>query len=253
MEKSGSQCDNSSSLPAYSEMGADTASPRASRFAFWRIPCTAVLITALLVAGAITIAAVVHQGSAQCQEPAKSGRLNGARDQVLDHDAVRHLELRGGNGESASETVTYNSVLNTVLINAPGNFSDGSPATIAIDFDRNVVFMNIHDQNTCVAFALEDKLAQMAENFTRNKEHNQVIDLVSDKMETENYRVSGTIPEGYVQAANGPIIRGMCSGRTSQWLEVETDGAMPGRQRRDRTYVCVKVLGIKYCYWRWYG
>ncbi|XP_071476335.1 uncharacterized protein [Diadema antillarum] len=248
MEKSESQCDNnSSSLPPYAEMGADTAPPKASRFTSWRIPCTAVLITVLLVAGAITITAMAHKGSPQCPQSANSSRPN----QVLDHDSTGHVELRGENGESASETVTYNSALNTVLINAPGNFSGSSPATIAIDFDRNVVFMNIHDQNTCVGFALEDKLAQKAKNFTRNKEHNQVIDLVSDKMETENYRDVGIIPAGYVQAANGPIIRGMCSGRMSQWLEVGTDGEMSqGRKRRFCFRICANVFGARVCYWR---
>ncbi|XP_071482123.1 uncharacterized protein [Diadema antillarum] len=232
MEKSGSQYDSSSALPAYAKMGADTVPPRGSRFALWRIPCTAVLITALLVAGAITITAMAHKGSAHCQQPTNNSRPAGARDQVLDHDSTGHVELRGRNGESASETMTYNSALNTILINAPGNFSGSSPATIAIDFDRNVVFINIHDQNSCAGFALEDKLAQTAKNFTRNKEHNQVNDLVSNKMETENYRVAGIIPAGYVQAANGPIIRGMCSGRNSQWLELETDGETSGRQKR---------------------
>ncbi|XP_072174887.1 uncharacterized protein [Diadema setosum] len=248
MEKSESQCDNnSSSLPPYAEMGADTAPPKASRFASWRIPCTAVLITALLVAGAITITAMAHKGSPHCPQPTNSSRPN----QVLDHDSTGHVELRGENGESASETVTYNSALNTVLINAPGNFSGSSPATIAIDFDRNVVFMNIHDQNTCVGFVLEDKLAQRAKNFTRSKEHNQVIDLVSSKMETENYRVAGIIPADYVQAANGPIIRGMCSGRMSQWLQMGTDGeGSEGRQRRFCFYVCANVFGARLCYWR---
>ncbi|XP_072174714.1 uncharacterized protein [Diadema setosum] len=248
MEKSGSQCDIPSALPPYAKMGADTAPPRGSRFASWRTPCTAVLITALLVAGAITITAMTHKGSAHCQQPASNSRPAGARDQVLDHDATGHVELRGRNGESASETMTYNSALNTILINAPGNFSGSSPATIAIDFDRNVVFMNIHDQNSCVGFALEDKLAQMAKNFTRNKEHNQVIDLVSSKMETENYRVAGIIPADYVQAANGPIIRGMCSGRISQWLEVGTDGEMSGRREKRRSLMCCfYVFGIRIC------
>ncbi|XP_071510167.1 uncharacterized protein [Diadema antillarum] len=252
MEKSGSQYDNPSSLPAYAKMEEDTAPARGSRFAFWRIPCTAVLITALLVAGAITITVVVHKGSAHCEQPPNGGRPDRTRDQILDHNAARNLELRGGNGESASETMSYNSALNTVLINAPGNFSGSSPATIAIDFDRNVVFINVHDQNSCVGFALGDEMAEDTKNLIRSRDHNQVIDLVSDKAGTGNYRVAGTIPDGYLQTANGPVIRGMCSGRSSLWLEVETDEEMSGRQERGRfcAYVCAYVNGFRVCYRR---
>ncbi|XP_071476332.1 uncharacterized protein [Diadema antillarum] len=249
MEKSGSQYDSSSALPAYARMEADTAPPKASRFASWRIPCTAVLITVLLVAGAITITAVVHKGSPNCPQPTNYGRPH---DQILDHDAARNLELRGGNGMTASETMSYNSALNTVLINAPGNFSGSSPATIAIDFDRNVVFINVHDQNSCVGFALGDEMAEDTKNLIRSNDHNQVIDLVSDKAGTGNYRVAGTIPDGYLQTANGPVIRGMCSGRSSLWLEVETDEEMSGRQERGRfcAYVCAYVNGFRLCYRR---
>ncbi|XP_072175205.1 uncharacterized protein [Diadema setosum] len=248
MEKSGSQYDSSSALPAYARMEADTAPPKASRFASWGIPCTAILITVLLVAGAITITAVVHKGSPNCPQPTIYGRPH---DQILDHDAARNLELRGGNGVSASETMNYNSALNTVLINAPGNFSGSSPATIAIDFDRNVVFINVHDQNSCVGFALGDEMAEDTKNLIRSKDHNLVIDLVSDKAGTRNYRVAGTIPDGYLQTVNGPVIRGMCSGRSSLWLEVDTDEAMSGRQERAIcAYVCAYVNGFRVCYRR---
>ncbi|XP_072174660.1 uncharacterized protein [Diadema setosum] len=236
MKKSGSQYDSSSALPAYAEMGADTAPPRASHFSSWRIPCTAVFVTALLVAGAITTA-VVHKGGPNCQQPTNGGHPH---DQILDHDAVTHLQLKGRNGVTAPETMTYNSALNTVLINAPGNFSGGSPATIAIDFDRHVVFVSVHDENTCVAFALEDEMAEIAKNLIRSKEPNQVIDLVSDKAVTGKDYVVQTIPAGYVQATNGPVIRGMCSGRHSQWLET-ADGRMSGKQKRSIT------SGITFC------
>ncbi|XP_072175282.1 uncharacterized protein [Diadema setosum] len=186
--------------------------------------CTAIVVAALLVAGAIAVALIIRSDprvTTMCPTP-DLGQTGGSSSRIMDTDVVKDLELRDEAGDTASEALTYNSALNTVLLNSPGNFSVGSAATIAIDFDRSVVVMSFHEDQTCSVFALQEQTAETIKVLVRNDQRHQVINVVSDTAMTM-YEVVGQIPDGYFQNSNGPIIRGLCSGRPAQWLEVKAD------------------------------
>ncbi|XP_071510163.1 uncharacterized protein [Diadema antillarum] len=208
--------------------------------------CTAIVIAALLVAGAIAVALIIrsdHRVTTMCptSELGQDGRSS---NRIMDTD-VRPGTPRDEAGETASEALTYNSALNTVLLNSPGNFSVGSAATIAIDFDRSVVVMSFHEDQTCLVFALQEQTAETIKALVRNDQQHQVINIVSDTAMTM-YDVVGEIPDGYFQNSNGPIIRGLCSGRPAQWMAVKANSGHD-LQKRGCSVQCGYFGGVWGC------
>ncbi|XP_072174659.1 uncharacterized protein [Diadema setosum] len=136
--------------------------------------CTAIVVAALLVGGAVAVTLIIHSDH-RATTMCPTSDLGHTGNRIMDTDVAKDLELRDETGKSTSETLTYNSALNTVLLNSPGNFSVGPAATIAIDFDRSVVVLSVHEDRTCMVFALQEELAEMTKTLVRNDQRHLTV------------------------------------------------------------------------------
>eukprot|EP00057_Strongylocentrotus_purpuratus_P007885 XP_011662359.1 PREDICTED: uncharacterized protein LOC105437458 [Strongylocentrotus purpuratus] len=155
---------------------------------------------------------------------------------------VKVADLTTENGDHLTEVFDYDRQSNTVLIESPANISENSTAaTIAVDLDRSVMFMHLHDSNTCVGLTIKDDFAHQVRDYVEEDGQN-VIDISSVAFDNENYRLVGQIPTAYFQATTVPVIRGLCSGRNTFWA-LPVTAEEYGRLKR---YSC---RSVKWCLW----
>ncbi|XP_071476333.1 uncharacterized protein [Diadema antillarum] len=105
--------------------------------------------------------------------------------------------------------------------------------------------MSFHEDQTCLVFALQEQTAETIKALVRNDQQHQVINIVSDTAMTM-YDVVGEIPDGYFQNSNGPIIRGLCSGRPAQWMAVKANSGHD-LQKRGCSVQCGYFGGVWGC------
>ncbi|XP_030842913.1 uncharacterized protein LOC100887917 [Strongylocentrotus purpuratus] len=175
-----------------------------------------------------------------------------AQPMALSGNKVKTADLKNDKGDHLTEAFDYDRQSNTVLIESPANISESSSAaTIAVDLDRSVMFMSFHDSNTCIGLAIEDDFAHQVRDYVEENGQNE-IDISSVAFDIENYRLVGQIPAAYIQATNGPVIRGLCAGRNTFWA-LPVTGEEHDRLRREvdcgifRACVCMYNL----CGCRW--
>eukprot|EP00057_Strongylocentrotus_purpuratus_P021146 XP_011675620.1 PREDICTED: uncharacterized protein LOC105443753 [Strongylocentrotus purpuratus] len=123
-----------------------------------------VVLTSLVLGGCILGAVWIAQdGGNQCTgEDVISGEEAG----IFDRDMMKETKLVMGDGRIMTEQFEYIQASNTLLIHTPpSNFSGYSRATVALDYDRSLVFVNIHDENICIAFPWPAEMANNLKKF----------------------------------------------------------------------------------------
>eukprot|EP00057_Strongylocentrotus_purpuratus_P005501 XP_003731112.1 PREDICTED: uncharacterized protein LOC100891603 [Strongylocentrotus purpuratus] len=190
-----------------------------------------VVLTSLVLGGCILGAVWIAQdGFNQCTgEDVSPGEEAG----IFDRDMTKDTRLVMGDGRIMTEHFEYIQASNTLLIHTPpSNFSGYSRATVALDYDRSLVFVNIHDENICIAFPWPAEMANNLKKFmTEEGDQNEgeVLDVVARELTDMNFVNVGEIPAGFLQGSSGTTVGALCAGRPSYWLE---DNAVASRQRR---------------------
>eukprot|EP00057_Strongylocentrotus_purpuratus_P005747 XP_003731680.1 PREDICTED: uncharacterized protein LOC100892863 [Strongylocentrotus purpuratus] len=210
----------------------------------------AVLTAAVLASGLIAAAIIFRSGGYPVTTcPPGAGGDQVAQPMALSGHKVKRADLMTVKGDHLTEDFDYDRQSNTVLIKSPANITESSSAaTIAVDLDRSVMFMAFHDFNTCVGIAIDEDFAQQVRDYVEDNGHN-IIDISSVAFNFEHYRLVGQIPAGYYQATTGAVIRGLCSGRITNWALSVTAEEHDRLRRFDCTYkeTCTCLFNICSC------
>ncbi|XP_011662348.1 uncharacterized protein LOC105437449 [Strongylocentrotus purpuratus] len=192
----------------------------------------AAVFTAAVLACGLIAAAIIFRSGGYPVTTCPPGGDQVAQPMAMSGNKVKRVDLTTAKGDHLTEVFDYDRQSNTVLIDAPANITESSvAATIAVDLDRSVMFIGSHDSNTCVGLAIDVDFTHQVRDYVEENDQN-VIDISNVAINIEKYRLLGQIPVDYFQATNGPVIRGLCSGRITFWaLPVAAEEY--GRLRRD--------------------
>eukprot|EP00057_Strongylocentrotus_purpuratus_P002510 XP_003724669.1 PREDICTED: uncharacterized protein LOC100893854 [Strongylocentrotus purpuratus] len=210
----------------------------------------AAIVTAAVMATGLIAAAIIFRSGGYPVTTCPAGGNQVAQPMALSGNKVKRADLTNGKGDHLTEVFDYDRQSNTILIESPANISESSSAaTIAVDLDRYVMFMGFHDSNTCVGLAIKDDFAQQVRDYVEEDGQN-VIDISSIAFNVENYRLVSQIPADYFKATTGPVIRGLCSGRSTFWA-LPVTGEEYGRLKRYGCYKekwCFCIIGLCFCF-----